>query len=112
MIKGGKKGYKCNPAISYTMDEERYLLPKYFEILDGHRTAHYLDCKQVPVIFTRSQSIDELWAIHDKALRAMNVKNTTPPLSLLDLKIELAERLFQACCLCEHRCMVNRRKAM
>jgi putative pyruvate formate lyase activating enzyme len=91
------------------MNEERYLLPKYFDILEGQGTARYLDCKQVPVKFTSSQSTETLWAIHDKALHTMKVQNSTPPLSLLDLKIELASRLFQACCFCEHKCRINRK---
>jgi putative pyruvate formate lyase activating enzyme len=86
------------------------LLPKYHDILEEAGTAQYLDCKQIPVSFKDPQSTDELWAIHDESLHSMNVQNTKPTLSLLDLKIELAERLFQACCFCEHRCMVNRRK--
>lgn len=91
------------------MDLARAHLPKYHEILAGKRMAQYLTCTQVSVSFERSHSTDELWAIHDKALHTMKVQNTTPALSLLDLKVELAERLFQACCFCEHRCMVNRR---
>jgi putative pyruvate formate lyase activating enzyme len=88
----------------------RALLPRYHDILEEEGTAQYLDCKQIPVSFNDYQSTDELWAIHDEALDSMNVQNITPTLSLLDLKIEIAERLFQACCFCDHRCMVNRRK--
>lgn len=87
----------------------RKLLPRYYDILEDQGTAQYLDCKQIPVDFTSSQSTDELWALHDEALDLMNVGNTTPALSLLDLKAEIAERLFQACCFCEHRCRINRR---
>jgi putative pyruvate formate lyase activating enzyme len=91
------------------MATARALLPRYHNILEDQGTARYLDCKQVPVDFTVSQSIDELWAIHDEALNSMDIQNTTPKVSLLDLKIELAERLFQSCCFCEHRCRVNRK---
>ena len=94
------------------MDTARALLPKYHDILTGERVAQYLTCKHIPVSFERSQSIDELWDVHDEALQVMKVRNIPPTLSLLDLKIELAERLFQACCFCEHRCMVDRRKTM
>jgi putative pyruvate formate lyase activating enzyme len=88
----------------------RKLLPRYYDILEDQGTARYLDCKQIPVDFTCSQSTDELWAIHDETLDLMNVQNTTPTLSLLDLKTEIAERLYQSCCFCEHRCSVNRKK--
>jgi putative pyruvate formate lyase activating enzyme len=88
----------------------RALLPKYHDILGENGKAQYLCCKHIPVSFERTQSTDALWRTHDKALRALNLQNTKPSPSLLDLKIELADRLFQACCLCEHKCNVNRRK--
>jgi len=88
----------------------RALLPKYHDILEENRIAQYLDCKHIPVSFERSQSTDELWELHEKALRSFNVQNTIQAPSLLDLKIELADRLFQACCFCEHKCKVDRRK--
>jgi putative pyruvate formate lyase activating enzyme len=88
----------------------RSLLPKYWNILEENGTAQYLNCKHIPVFFDLSESTDELWSIHDDALQLMKVQDTTPTRSLLDLKIELADRLFQACCLCEHKCRVNRKK--
>jgi putative pyruvate formate lyase activating enzyme len=88
----------------------RSLLPKYHDILEEQGTAQYLDCKHISVSFELTQSIDELWRIHDQALQLMKVQNTLPKQSLLDLKIELANRLFQACYFCEHKCKVDRRK--
>lgn len=88
----------------------RSLLPKYHDILEENRTAQYLDCKHIPVSFKTSQSTDELWELHEKTLRSFNVHNTMQAPSLLDLKIELAGRLFQECCFCEHKCKVDRRK--
>jgi putative pyruvate formate lyase activating enzyme len=88
----------------------RALLSKYHEILEEQGTAQYLNCKYIPVSFEQPQSTDELWYIHDDALQLMKVQNTTPKQSLLDLKIELSDRLFQACCFCEHKCRVNREK--
>jgi len=88
----------------------RALLPKYHDILEENRTAQYLDCKHIPVSFETAQSTDELWELHEKALLLFNVQNTIQVPSLLDLKIELADRLFQACCFCEHKCKVDRRK--
>ncbi len=89
---------------------ERALLPKYHEILEENRNALYRDCKQIPVSFDVSQSTDALWKLHDKTLHSYRVKNTEQTPSLLDLKVELADRLFQACCFCEHRCKVDRRR--
>jgi putative pyruvate formate lyase activating enzyme len=88
----------------------RALLPKYHDILEEQGTAQYLNCKYIPVSFEESQSTDELWRTHDQALQLMKVQDTTPKQSLLDLKIELAERLYQACCFCEHQCRANRKK--
>jgi putative pyruvate formate lyase activating enzyme len=88
----------------------RKLLPKYHDILEEQEVAQYQTCRYIPVFFERTQATDSLWHTHNKALRACKVQNTVPSPSLLDLKIELAERLFQECCFCEHRCMVDRRK--
>jgi putative pyruvate formate lyase activating enzyme len=88
----------------------RALLPKYHDILEEQGTAQYLNCKYIPVSFEQLQSTDELWRTHDQALQLMKVQDTTPKQSLLDLKIELAERLYQTCRFCEHQCRVNRKK--
>ena len=88
----------------------RALLPKYHDILEEQGMAEYLNCKQMPVSFERTQSTDELWHLHDDTLQLMKVQNTLPKQSLLDLKIELADRLFHACCFCEHRCKIDRRR--
>jgi len=86
------------------------LLPKYHEILEEQGIAQYLDCKRIPVSFDVTQPTDELWRTHDESLELMKVQNTPSKSSLLDLKIELADRLFQSCCFCEHRCKIDRRK--
>ena len=88
---------------------ERALLPRYHEILEEKQNALYLDCKQIPVSFDASQPTEKLWRLHDKALQSYHVKNTVQDPSLLDLKVELADRLFKACCFCEHKCRVDRR---
>jgi len=92
------------------MNTMRSLLPKYYSILEENRSAQYLECKQVPVSFDSSTSTDELWKIHDDALQQMNLQRIKFHQSLLDLKVELAHRLYQACSFCEHRCGVNREK--
>ncbi len=94
------------------MTTPRTILSKYFSILEGEGTACYLFCKQVSVCFASSDSIEYLWRIHDDAMENMKVQDTAPKQSLLDLKIELAHRLFQSCCFCEHRCRVNRQQTM
>jgi len=88
----------------------RALLPRYHEILEEKGIAQYLCSKHIPVSFETDASIDVLWRTHNEALRTLKVQNTIPSPSLLDLKIELASRLFQTCCFCEHRCRIDRRK--
>ncbi|MCX6670693.1 MAG: radical SAM protein [Euryarchaeota archaeon] len=85
-------------------------LPKYHAILEENGTAQYLDCKHIPVSFETSQPTDELRELHDETLRSFHVQNMIQSPSLLDLKIELADRLFQACCFCECKCKIDRRK--
>ena len=92
------------------MNTARALLPNYFRILEENGAAQYLKCKHIPVMFDASDSTDDLWSKHNAALQERKVQNTPPKQSLLDLKIELARRLFQACCLCERRCGVDRRE--
>ena len=88
----------------------RSLLPKYHKILKNQETAQFLVCTHVPVSFEATQTTDELWKIHDKSITTKKLQNIRPKLSLLDLKIELSNRLFQECCFCEHHCKVDRRK--
>ncbi|RLF28144.1 MAG: radical SAM protein [Thermoplasmata archaeon] len=88
----------------------RRILPNYFEILEGSRTANYLHCKHIPVYFDASESTSSLWKKHDLAFQNMKVADIKPRQSLLDLKIELAERIFRKCVFCERRCKVDRRK--
>ena len=92
------------------MGDIRALLTKYFDILEENGTAKYIQCRHVPVSFDTSELTDRLWKKHDMILQRMNVRNREPKQSLLDLKIELAFRIFQKCCFCERRCGVDRRK--
>ena len=58
---------------------------------------------------------DMLWQIHDKAMDALNParplyreNDDKSTVSLLEIKMELADRLLKNCCLCARRCGVNR----
>ncbi|MCK4364781.1 MAG: radical SAM protein [Thermoplasmatales archaeon] len=92
------------------MSNTRVLLSDYFEILDEERTAKYLLCKNAPVTFSKSDSTDTLWEIHDETLKNLKISDVQPKQTLLDLKIELAKRIFENCHFCERRCGVNRNK--
>jgi putative pyruvate formate lyase activating enzyme len=86
----------------------RAILPDYFRILEDKISAKYLMCKDTPVSFNNKDSSDDLWKIHVEALNEQKLSDVEPEKSLLDLKIELASRIFHNCCYCERRCGVDR----
>ena len=88
----------------------RMFLPRYYDILEGNNIAKYVLCKHVPVDFEYNDTLDELWVKHDNAVEEMRVEEKPPRLSLFDLKIEIASRIFQSCIFCERRCQVDRRE--
>jgi len=92
------------------MGDERTLLSTYFDILGENGTAQYLQCKHIPISFMTSEPINNLWKKHNEALQTMKLCDTEPKQSLLDLKIELASRIFRQCHLCERTCKVDRRR--
>jgi putative pyruvate formate lyase activating enzyme len=92
------------------MNTWRSLLPKYTTILEGNGISQFLNCRSIPVSFNPSARTTELWRIHENAFLKMKIQDTPPAQSLLDLKIEIAHRLFQSCCFCEQNCRVNREK--
>lgn len=92
------------------MIESRILLSKYYDILEENRTTKYLQCKHTPVSFNIKESIKDLWKKHDKAILNIKQAELEQKQSLLDLKIEIAKRIFQNCHFCERRCKIDRRK--
>ena len=96
--------------VNTAMYSKKTLFPSYFNILEGEQSARYLDCKHRPVSFTRDEPTEVLWEKHRQALSSTHVQDNLPTSSLLDLKIELASRIFHSCCFCERRCGINREK--
>jgi putative pyruvate formate lyase activating enzyme len=92
------------------MIEEKLLFPRYFDVLEEEALPMYLQCKNISVKFDIDEKTQSLWKKHDNALQKLNLSETSPELSLLDLKIELAKRIFKNCHFCEHNCGVDRRK--
>jgi putative pyruvate formate lyase activating enzyme len=92
------------------MEKLRSILPNYFNIFEENTLAKYIQCKYIPVSFNKSESTKDLWKKHDNALQKIKLSEVKPKQSLLDLKIELATRIFQQCHFCERRCKVDRRK--
>ena len=91
-----------------TMGDIRALLSDYFGILEEGGTAKYKLCKDIPVSYNKSDNTEKLWKIHEKALKKPKLSDVEPKESLLDLKAELASRIFHNCCFCERRCSVDR----
>jgi putative pyruvate formate lyase activating enzyme len=79
-------------------------LAQYFAILANKRTANYLAAKKITLEFDATYSEEVLWELHEKK----SIKESSK--TLFDLKLALAEKLFQKCRFCEHRCCVNRAK--
>jgi len=86
------------------------ILSKYFEILEENTPARYQNCKYVPVEFDVADPLNDLWEKHDAALKNIKLSDVQPEKSLLDLKIEIASRIFQNCCFCERRCGIDRNR--
>jgi len=68
--------------------------------------AGYRTCKQIPVSFDSHHTVDELWEEHRSALQRRQAEE--PEQSLLDLKLELARRIYHDCHFCERGCHVDR----
>ncbi len=98
-------------------------LPRYYAIINGEALPRYRLAKLLPVKLDLNAAIDELWSEHDRALATyynrfkgdLKLKNKTDPqevgspkVSLLDLKLELANRIFRECTFCERRCKAAR----
>ncbi|MFO8132958.1 MAG: radical SAM protein [Thermoplasmatota archaeon] len=68
--------------------------------------AAYLQCKRIPVSFSSDDDMEALWEEHDAAMHRR--PGEQPGQSLLDLKLELARRIYHDCHFCERRCHVDR----
>ena len=92
------------------MKNVRNLYPIYFDILEEKGIPKYILSKHISVKFNKFESTNILWKKHDSAIKKMKICDILPERSLLDLKIELASRIFKKCCFCERRCYIDRTK--
>ena len=92
------------------MKTKPIMLSKYFDILENNGKSKFLQCKNISVNYSSNDTIKTLWKKHDQSLNKYNVKKTFPKQSLLDLKIEIASRIFRNCYFCERRCKTDRTK--
>ncbi len=83
-------------------------LKHYFEINSNKEKANFLKTKHIPIDINLDEDTSVLWDYHNKLVNRAKQKNNNK-LSLLDLKIELAERITKKCEFCERKCKVNRK---
>ncbi len=89
-------------------------LSTYFEIMLNKRPSRVKTASMIPA--EKSDNINFLWKEHkriQKEFKELFNKITfndlkKPHFSFLDLKIKLAEKIFENCYFCEMRCYVNR----
>ena len=88
-----------------------FSLPWYSTILNKEALPKFQRSKHVPVTYDVNDSLDTLWKIHDEvATKKDTICKMSPSQSLLDLKIDIADKIFFKCILCEHQCQIDRRK--
>jgi putative pyruvate formate lyase activating enzyme len=99
------------------LSEAKKALPRYFDILDGRKTAYYLECKQQPVDVDFEEEEDVLWEAHNNCVLKLKERDNDilgvggdNKKSLLDLKVKCAKKMLSSCELCERRCKANRLK--
>ena len=108
-------GFDCLDLIRATNDEFRvrhaplpaFTAPRFLAL----RSA----ASGVSPQWTMSASIDSLWQAHEAAMKAWrsgspSVAKRTGDVSILTLKIAIAQRLLSNCVLCGQRCGVDRTK--
>lgn len=92
-----------------------HLKEKLNEILEGTRFPLAKLCKSISIDVSLSKTDKVLWDGHERALKDLQDlegKDALEPrqihTNLLDLKVEIANRIFKDCIYCERKCGVNR----
>lgn len=84
-------------------------LESYYDIIDGQREPYYLRAKRHGVDYESGAPDEELWDRHDREMKSFRKSERGEGnKSLLDLKIELADRVLQECRFCERKCGADR----
>ena len=78
------------------------MLDHYNAVVKKEKQPHYFKTRANLIKADLNDSLENLWAAHEK-----KDKGTT---SLLDLKVEISNRIYAHCEFCERRCRVNRPK--
>jgi putative pyruvate formate lyase activating enzyme len=111
-------------AVAVVNDKQaRESLVRYFDVMENKKSAKFAIAKKLPANYDKGDSTEKLWQLHetltqgylnlekeiDNTLKDIN-KLETPSQSLLDLKIELANRIMANCHFCTRSCGINRLK--
>lgn len=109
-------------ALAVLRDERaRRALGRYFAVMENALPPRFRICARVEVSVEPHAPEKQLWKAHERGLRSLTeiqrkidageirLSNLSrPAFSLLDLKIELAQRILKNCEFCERRCNVDR----
>ncbi|MBI4344967.1 MAG: radical SAM protein [Euryarchaeota archaeon] len=99
-------------------------LGRYAAVCRDERAARFLVVKSVPIKVSLDGRDKDLWAEHDARLGELRAAVAeldaagkeprdlpgTPGPSMMDLKLELANRMLRSCRFCERRCGADRTK--
>jgi len=96
-------------------------LARYLDVMQDQKPAKFMIAKKLPANFSREDSLEHLWTLHDKLTdefyqleKQIDTRQTslerleTLEKSYLDLKVEIANRILENCHFCTRRCGVNR----
>jgi len=85
----------------------RRVLGHYFAVRDNLKEARFLVAARTPASFNPDSGLEELWLEHERIARGGRCDDNCTR-SFLDLKIEIARRIFSKCSLCPWMCGVDR----
>ena len=101
----------------------RASLARYFDVMQNDKVAKFMVAKKLTASFGKDDSKAKLWKMHDQLLKEFvhlekkidgHVTSLeeleTPQQSILDLKIEIANRILKSCHFCARQCSVNRKE--
>ncbi len=115
--------YLLRPDAVKALDDPmiKTILPRYIKVVKDQAIANFQLARIIEFKQTKESNIGTLWRTHSKLMKKfyetrdkvdegkLKLKKLKKP-SLLDLKIELTEKIMESCELCERKCHVNRMK--
>lgn len=94
----------------------------YYSVMRDEMPAKFMICKKIYVDYDRNADVEELWKIHEEKSKVFDevlekvkgglnidkVPDANP--NFLDLKVDIAYKMYENCEFCERRCGVDRSK--